>query len=143
MTQKVQIRFLGMNWRKGIPKKRFIQIEGDRFYNYRRFQEQLPDASYIRDIEFYEKHKGVLDNKLIFVLTFIEEAEPDLLAPPEDKIPEIEEVYNSEPCQYCGRVVPCKNLDYVDRVLKSHEARCEKNPNNQINKENTIRDDSL
>lgn len=138
MAQKVQIRFLGMNWRKGIPKKRFIQIEGDRFYNYARFPEQLPDASYLRSMEFYKKHKELLDNKLIFITEFVEEAEPNLLAPVEEGAPE--EMFNSDPCQYCGRVVPCKNIDYVDRVLKSHEARCDKNPSNIMAKEHTLND---
>lgn len=141
MAQKVQIRFLGMNWRKGIPKKRFIQIENERFYNYRRFPDQLPDASYIRDIEFYEKHKEILDNKEIFILGFVEEAEPNLLAPAEEEVPG--EIFFSEPCQYCGTTVPCKNLDYVDRVLKSHEARCKNNPRFKENEGNTLGDVSL
>ena len=71
MAVKVKIKFIGREWWKGIPRKRHIDIEGRRFYNYHRFNSQLPDASYLEDVEFYERNKEVLSDQSMFVISFV------------------------------------------------------------------------
>jgi uncharacterized Fe-S cluster-containing radical SAM superfamily protein len=73
MAKQVKIRFLGSHFWKGIPKRRFIDVGKQRFWNYNRFPEQLEDSSYLRPIEFYEKNKDILSNRKIFVIEFLSE----------------------------------------------------------------------
>ena len=73
MAKQVKIRFLGDKFWKGIPRRRFIDVGGQRFWNYNRFPEQLEDSSYLRPLEFYEKNKDILSNKKIFVIEFLSE----------------------------------------------------------------------
>lgn len=81
----VKIRYLGKSLLKGHPKREFIVIQGQKIWNCRRFKEQLPDLSYLRPIEFYERNKVLLDDKRLFILEFIEEG----TQPEQEKIPEV------------------------------------------------------
>ena len=120
---KVKIRYLGSDWWQGSPRQKFIKVGVDIFWNYCRFKEQDADASYTRPMEFYEKHKAILDNEKLFIIDFIEEAQSN-----ESAIGEKEKTdENLEGiCQFCGMKIKVKKEQYLTRVLKSHEARCRK-----------------
>jgi len=81
--QKVKFRYLGKSLLKGRPKREFIVIEGAKYWNCRRFQEQLPDLSYLRPIEFYERNKKLLDNKHLFITEFVEKVESPVILNPQ------------------------------------------------------------
>jgi hypothetical protein len=96
--QKVKIRYIGKSLLIGRPKREFIVIGGQKFWNCRRFPEQLPDLSYLRPIEFYERNKTILDNKHLFILEFVEDATSLHVVidePKEKKAPEAPEVPKS------------------------------------------------
>lgn len=81
MARKVKIRFLGANFYRGIPSKRFIDVGGERFWNYNRFKEQGENGTYIRPLAFFEKHKEILSDSRHFVIEFIDEKKTTKLQP--------------------------------------------------------------
>lgn len=83
--QQVKFRYLGKGFLKGHPKRERIIIEGAKFWNCRRFSEQLSDLSYLRSIEFYERNKALLDNRQLFITEIVEEVEQPILTEPETK----------------------------------------------------------
>ena len=66
----VKIKFLGGESMTGLHERRKIVVGGHRFWNYRKFEEQTEDGSYIRPIDFYEKHKEVLSDQSKFIIKF-------------------------------------------------------------------------
>ena len=116
--QKVKIRYLGKSLLKGRPKREFIVIQGQKFWNCRRFKEQLPDLSYLRPIEFYERNKTILDNKHLFILEFADQIEnPTILQPEsENKKSKIDFLYCSD-CTFKTRD-PEKLRNHIETIHK-------------------------
>jgi hypothetical protein len=108
-VKQVKIRFLGEKFQKGIPRKRFIDIGGQRFWNWPKFPEQDADGAYIRPIEFYEKHKDILSNKSKFITEVISgKATVNLTKQPEAKAlltPELakQDVIEQDGLLYCPK----------------------------------------
>jgi hypothetical protein len=69
--QMVNIRYLGKSLLRGQPKREFIDVGGQRFWNCRRFPEQNDDLSYTRPLEFYEEHKAILGNPRLFIVDIV------------------------------------------------------------------------
>lgn len=127
MSEKVRIRFLGANWRKGIPLQRHINIGGQKLWNYRRFPEQLEDASYIRDIDFYMQNQKVLDDQKIFIVEFMEEGNAEYVETDDagnDVPKEIPENIKGRECPHCHKMITCQNEAYFDRYFNSHKSQC-------------------
>lgn len=76
----VKIRYLGRSLLKGHPKREFIDIGGERFWNCRRFPEQNDDLSYNRPLEFYEANKSALDDRTLFIVDLCKKS-GDVIAP--------------------------------------------------------------
>jgi len=126
---KVKIRFLGTKWWKGIPRQRWFDVAGQRFWNHCRFREQMPDASYVRSYEFYEQNKAIFDNAELFIITPLTKEEVE-------KIPAIHlSLAGLMPgdivvlkCQYCGTEIKNEDPKKAKQGLGSYETHCKQNP---------------
>ncbi len=113
---KVKIRYLGKSLLQGRPKREFIVIENQKFWNCRRFPEQLPDLYYLRPVEFDKRNKTILDNRHLFVIEFIEDnaqspttpetTTPETMGQPSMRTPEfiklgVTEIDGQLQCPHC------------------------------------------
>jgi hypothetical protein len=71
--QKVRIRYLGKSLLKGNPKREFINVAGEKFWNCRRFPEQNDDLSYTRPMKFYLDNQDILSDRKLFIVEIVQD----------------------------------------------------------------------
>jgi hypothetical protein len=134
LPKQVNVRFLGDNFWKGIPKSRHITVGNHKLWNHLRFpKDQQGDGSYNFPMEFYQEHRAIFDDKQKFIVKLVAEdgevldQEASLIQPEFELItPDLSEkgVIEVDGQLYCPKCVEFSTTSapQMEVHLLSHEA---------------------